>query len=247
MSSLKIKAANYLRARPRLRMYYDMARFFKAAHTGPSYECSLCGYEGHFYPFGASPRLSAACARCGSVERQRLVVLWFKRNLPSLAGQTVLHFAPEPSLKGFLQSLSPEAYKTADINPGRADYALNIEKIDLPDASFDVVVCNHVLEHVDPAKALSEIHRILKPGGRAVLTVPLVDAWGDSYENPSVTTDEGREVHFGQRDHIRIFGRDFDHKIEAAGFALEVMTANGADSAKYRLMPGESVFVGAKA
>ena len=137
-------------------------------------------------------------------------------------------------------------YESADIAPGRADRVLNIEAIAMPDASYDCVLCSHVLEHVDDAKALSEIFRVLKPGGVALIMLPVIEGWAHTYENPQVTTPEERKRHYGQADHVRYYGADVRERIGAAGFALEEFTAEGPDVLTYALQRGEKVFIATK-
>ena len=137
-------------------------------------------------------------------------------------------------------------YQSADIAPGRADLVLDIEKIALPDASYDCVVCSHVLEHVDDKKALREIYRVLKPGGVALIMLPVIEGWASTYENPNVTTPEERKRHYGQSDHIRYYGADVRSRIAAAGFGLEEFTAQGEDVLTYALQRGEKVFIATK-
>jgi SAM-dependent methyltransferase len=124
---------------------------------------------------------------------------------------------------------------------------LNLEAIDLPDASVGVVIASHVLEHVDDRKALGEIHRILVPGGRLVAMVPIIEGWDKTYENPAITTPSDRVAHFGQFDHVRFYGSDFRDRVTEAGFALTERTAGGAESAQYRVGRGSKVFLGIRA
>ena len=103
-------------------------------------------------------------------------------------------------------------------------------------------MCNHVLEHVDDKKALRELARILRPNGVLICTVPIVDGWALSYENDQITEPVDRELHFGQSDHVRIYGRDFHDRLHAAGFEVTEYTAIGSDAVRYGLLPGETVY-----
>lgn len=208
--------------------------------------CLLCDYFGNFAPFGAPPRYDARCPSCGSLERHRLIWLMILRRDLIGPGHHLLHFAAEALLRRKIQPMVA-LYASAELRrEARADLHLNIESIDLPDASYDRIICNHVLEHVDDTRALAELYRVLRPGGVAFLTTPLVEGWAQSYENPDVTDDVGRLLHFGQRDHVRIFGRDLRDRIKAAGFALDEVTATEPDVHRYGLMRGECVFIATK-
>lgn len=208
-------------------------------------ECNVCEQSGKFLPFGAAPRRSAYCPNCGSIERDRLIRLWLDANPGAVDGTRMLHFAPEVGLAKLFRSRVGE-YRSADIDPRWADTVLNIEQIDLPDDSVDLVLCSHVLEHVDDAKALSEMHRILTPGGRALLMFPLVDGWDRTYEDASHTSAAAREIYFGQDDHVRYYGRDVRDRIKAAGFSLNEFTAEEPNVARYGLMRGEKLFIATK-
>jgi SAM-dependent methyltransferase len=133
----------------------------------------------------------------------------------------VLHFAPEqPFLKKF-KSLKNLDYTTADLDSPIADLHLDVTKIDLPDNTYDVVICNHVLEHVDNVdNAFSEIKRILKPGGWAILMVP-INPNVDTFEDPTITDPKERQRLFGQYDHVRQFGRDYAEVLSKAGFKVD--------------------------
>ena len=112
-------------------------------------------------------------------------------------------------------------YTTADLDSPIADLHLDVTNINLPDNTYDVVICNHVLEHVDNVdKAFSEIKRILKQGGWAILMVP-INPNVDTFEDPSITDPKERERLFGQYDHVRQFGRDYAEVLQKAGFDVD--------------------------
>jgi SAM-dependent methyltransferase len=136
-------------------------------------------------------------------------------------GKQVLHFAPEPILTGTFGSYS-RTYKTADLLRGDVDLNLDMCAMDdIADNSFDLVVACDVLEHVQSdSRALDELHRILCPGGWAILTVPQKDNLDETYEDASITTAGGRLQAFGQEDHLRIYGSDFVELLNAHGFSV---------------------------
>jgi SAM-dependent methyltransferase len=191
---------------------------------------------------GDPPRYNAVCSSCCSSERHRLLFLGLQR-LNLLSGsERVLHFAPEACLIKSLQKASG-SYQTGELDPCRADLALNIEQIDLPDKSVDVVIANHILEHVNDKKALLELHRILTDSGRLLVMIPLIEGWAQSYEDPAITSESERTLHFGQCDHVRYFGRDFRDRVLSAGFSLDEFGCDGADTVKYGLTRGEHLFI----
>ena len=206
-------------------------------------ECPICGFRGLFRAYGRPPRYDAQCPKCDSLERHRLTQLAL-RDHPLPADAAVIHFAPE---KAIAQILPSKNYRSAEIEPGKADLVLDLCAIALPDRSADVVVVNHVFEHVDDdSVALSEVFRILRPGGLLIATVPIIDGWAETYEDRAITGSVEREVHYGQWDHVRYYGRDFRSRVTDAGFALTEFTAFGADCARYGLLHGETVFFGRK-
>lgn len=221
-----------------VRDHMDMA--LKSLSYLQEAECPCCGYKGKFESFGTPVRIGANCPSCESKERHRLFSLAMRNGFIDIKGKSVLHFAPEPVVQKLL--ISSCAYKSADIEPGKADLLIDIQAIDLDDSTVDTVVCSHVLEHVDDERALSEIRRILKPGGHALIMIPIVEGWEETYENPSVKTHDDRHIHFGQYDHIRYYGADFRQRVKRQGFALEEYTANGEDSVRFGLMRGEKIF-----
>ena len=221
-------------------------RFAKYAAGMTERECPLCDYYGMFSPFGVPPRLDARCPKCTSLERHRLIWLTLTRRGLLKAHHSVLHFSAEPVLRKHVQSLVGR-YVTAEIRTeAKPDLVLNIEAIDLPDASYDRVLCNHVLEHVDDQKALAEMFRVLCPGGMLLLTTPVVEGWAETYEDPKIVSRAERALHFGQADHLRIYGRDLRDRIRAPGFVLEEVTAVEPDVLRFGLLRGETVFLATK-
>ncbi len=210
-------------------------------------ECSCCGFHGGFLAFGHPPRIDARCPSCGSLERHRLLYLALKRGevpFPSAPSDLqMLHFAPEGILRDYF-SQHFGGYTTADLYQEGVDKKLNIEKIEEPDSSYDVVVASHILEHVDDLKASAELRRILRVGGVLVAMVPIIEGWENSYESEDVKTDLDRLLHFGQADHVRYFGADFVQRIERSGLKLQKeIVAFGQDCLRYGLIRGEKVFV----
>ncbi|HLY47796.1 MAG TPA: class I SAM-dependent methyltransferase [Solirubrobacteraceae bacterium] len=135
-----------------------------------------------------------------------------------LAGdKRILHIAPEPSLAAKLRTIP--GYISADLNPVRAMRTMDITAIPFADESIDVILCNHVLEHIpDDLAALRELRRVLVPDGVAYMQHP-ISYDRDTYEDPSIASEKGRLRAFGQEDHVRVYGRDFDTRLKAAGFA----------------------------
>lgn len=201
--------------------------------------CPICRYEGMFAPVRHKPEIW--CPQCDSRPRHRLLRLWMEREMVLPERAEVLHFAAEPWVRGVLRGRGAR-YRTADVNDG-FDLRLDITAIDLPDASCDMVLANHVLEHVDDAKALAELHRILRPGGRAVLTVPVIEGWDAGHEDPAVTTPADRALHYGDPTHLRFYGRNVRDRIRAAGFGLKMFVAEEPDVSRHALHRGERIFV----
>lgn len=205
-------------------------------------ECPCCGYTGRFRAFGYPPRYDARCPSCDSLERHRLLTLLNQRHGFLRSDTRILHFAPEPQVRSFLRKVS-RGYESADLQAGRADHRENIEALSFSDESFDHIVCVHVLEHVDDGLALRELFRVLKPGGALVAMVPIIEGWDVTYEDPKLVDAAARALHFGQDDHVRIYGRDFRDRVREAGFLVEELAADGADAVRYGLTRGEKVFV----
>jgi SAM-dependent methyltransferase len=193
-------------------------------HRGDAVHCPCC--DGDFDRFIAHRgRPFARCPRCGSLERHRLLIDFLREHTDLFTARlSVLHVAPEYALQRRLRALENLSYRSADL-----DSPLAMDKVDLldmpyADGSFDVVICNHVLEHVaDDRRALRELRRVLAPGGRAILLSPIDEALSATLEDPAVTSPEERDRVYGQSDHMRRYGRDFAARVAAVGFDVEVI------------------------
>jgi SAM-dependent methyltransferase len=197
-------------------------------YRGDRVTCPIC--EGTFRTFlpkvkSVGPnRRNAKCPRCGASERHRHLWLYL-RNRTTLFSEPlrVLHFAPEWTIEKRLRRCSNLDYTSADLDPDRAMVRMDLTDIPHPDGSFDVALCSHVLEHVaDDRKAMSELYRILKPGGWAIVMVPLDHERARTFEDPRVVSPEERERLFWQADHVRLYGRDLHERLEEAGFGVSV-------------------------
>ena len=187
--------------------------------------CPCCGGEfAHFGPSRLRGRPNTKCPNCGSKKRHRLLWL-FLHNRTNLFTDPlrVLHFAPEPCFYTTFAALPNLDYITADLEPGRAMLAFDITAIPKEVGAFDAILCSHVLEHVpDDQQAMRELYRVLKPGGWAVLMVPMEPDRAETFEDASVVEPEEREQVFGQNDHVRIYGQDFKDRLERAGFTVHM-------------------------
>ena len=167
------------------------------------------------------------CPCCRSLPRHRILALWMKMHIEELKGRKILHFAQEHSLQMWMAKNGISA-TTADLY-APADFQLDIEDTKLPDESYDVIICNHVLEHVsDFRKALRELHRIVASDGMIIISFPTDTKLETVYENASIMDEEGRIKHFGQSDHLRVFGRDSASMLASFGFEVEEITSDDA-------------------
>lgn len=232
-----------------LRFFYHFFKTVPNLFGSEKKMCPCCGAEAKFLAFGRPIRLDVICPSCGSFERHRFVNIWLKENSEKIRGKRVLHFAPEELIAELLSRQASE-YIGADYAVGKADRQLNIENLDLADASIDLVVCLHVLEHVNDTAALSELYRVLAPGGEALLMFPIIEAWADTLEESDlphpIRNVKDRIKYFGQYDHVRYYGRDVRNRIRNAGFQLKEAVARQPDVARYGLMPGETIFIASR-
>ena len=200
-------------------------------YSGDKVFCLICKSSfREFMPFGLVTRKNACCPNCESLERHRLLFKYLtdKTNIFSKnRGQLrVLHFAPEKAFYDLFSADKTIDYVPTDICPDFYNYngpvaikEMDITKIPYQDNYFDVVLCSHVLEHIsDDRLAMSEIFRVMKKGGWSILQVPIDYNRETTYEDFSITEPEARLAAFGQKDHVRWYGRDYKERLASVGF-----------------------------
>ncbi len=206
---------------------------------------------------GAGYRQNDVCPRCYSLDRDRLIYLFLhdKTNVFT-APMKIFHVAPEGCLRALLNGL-PNLTYIAGVKYLEGYYyerqtnLLDITNIPYNDEAFDVVICNHVLEHIEDDKlAMRELYRVLKPGGMAILQVPISAVLTTTYEDPTIIQPEDREKAFGQFDHVRIYGQDYQTRLENTGFIVRPYSPYtekpNEELKKFAINPAEKLFVAYK-
>jgi len=191
-------------------------------YAGSKVQCPICNHRyKKFLPYGRiNARENALCPNCLSLERHRLMWLYLKDKTNFFSSKLdVLHFAPEPCFISRFEKQHGDKYITADIESPLAKVKMDIHQIPFSEGHFDVVLCNHVLEHVkDDIQAMKEIQRVLKPGGWAILQVPFFNPVPDkTFQDDSITDKREREKVFGQDDYVRKYGKDYTSRITQSG------------------------------
>lgn len=177
-----------------------------------------------FLPYGyEKQRQNVLSPGTLSLERHRLMWLYLQQETNFFsANLKVLHMAPEQSFYKRFRALKNLDYTTCDLDSPIADVKADIQNLPFENDSFDVIFCNHVLEHVeDDQKALHELYRVMKPGGWGILQVPIRYQQEKTFEDPTITNRQERIEKFGQYDHVRVYGRDYYEKLAAIGFKVE--------------------------
>lgn len=206
------------------------------------------------YGYGDRQRENALAPGSLSLERHRLLWLYLQHYTDFFSAarpKKMLHVAPEQCFFKRFKRMKHLDYVTGDLNSPIADVQMDLHQIPFEDNSFDVVFCNHVLEHVqDDRQCMREIYRVLKPGGWAVLQAPQDLNREETDEDPSLTDPEERIRRFGQYDHVRMYGRDFPERIAQAGFRVETVDVPGDTDdilrEKYALPREELLYIGHK-
>ena len=178
-----------------------------------------------FLPYGyGKQRNNALSPSTLSLERHRLLWLYLKNEtdfFTSKEKKKVLHFAPEQAFYKLFRNQKNIQYTTTDLFSPLADVKADICHLPFEDNSYDIIFCNHVLEHIpDDTKAMQELYRVLKPGGMAILQIPQELARATTFFDDSITDQKERAAIFGQYDHVRIYGRDYFDKLRSIGFRV---------------------------
>ena len=201
-----------------------------------------------FLPYGyGKQRDNVLSPSTLSLERHRLLWLYLKNETAFFtAPKKVLHFAPEQAFYKLFRHQKNLEYTTTDLYSPLADVKADICNLPFEDNQYDLILCNHVLEHIpDDTKAMQELYRVMKPGGMGIFQIPQDLKREATFEDNSITDAKQRAAIFGQYDHVRVYGRDYFDKLRSIGFTVieEDYTKKIAPELveKYCLAPGEII------
>jgi SAM-dependent methyltransferase len=209
--------------------------------------CSVCGFSAESFDPGPDGRLDAACPSCGSLERHRLLVQLIDLLVPAvLRAGAIVEIAPNKFISRELRRFGSVVRVDLDPRSRRVDLVSDLSRLSLGSATADVIVCYHVLEHVDDDfAAIREIARVLTPGGVAIIQVPIRRGLATD-EDISATPAE-RVRRFGQEDHVRWYGDDFEDRLQECGLRYKLVNANDLIDPRMRqalrLTEGEEVWL----
>lgn len=194
-------------------------------YLGRKVSCPICGgrYR-EFLPYGyVNSRKNSLCPRCLALERHRLLWVFLQQEAQFFnPAFKVLHVAPEHCFIKRFERVFGDNYITADLFSPLAKVKMDVQNIPFEANTFDVILCNHILEHVDDdRKAMRELLRVLKSGGWGVLLSPVNTKRTETYEDSSITSEKGRAEAFGQKDHLRDYGLDYPDRLREEGFEVE--------------------------
>lgn len=225
-------------------------------YRGGAVTCPICKKSFRkFLPYGRiNARPNALCPSCMSLERHRLIWLYLQNTTAFFKEKLhVLHIAPEACFISRFEKIHGQNYITADIESPLAKVKMDIHAIPFKENTFDVVLCNHVLEHVnDDILAMKEITRVLKSNGFAILQVPFFSPIPETtFEDFSITDPQAREKAFGQDDHVRKYGKDYTERIQRAGLRPfedhYAASLSAEELVKYGIVKQEIIYKGVKA
>lgn len=232
------------------------------------YCCNICKNKvGRFIPYKnnknslltlpkvldviGSDTVNFECPWCGAHDRERHLFMYMQTTgfFDNLSSMRVLHFAPERRLAKLITAEKPIQYIKCDLHPNMPDIQpVDMLAIPYPDKYFNLVIANHVLEHVaDDILALKEIYRILKPGGHVILQTPFSPLLHTTWSDNGVITDQARLIAYGQADHVRLFGRDILDRFSSTGLTSKVQQHKDLlsinDSKQYGVNTAEPFFL----
>lgn len=232
-----------------IKLSYLLRPIFALYYSGNTYEDPIDGKRFRsFLPYGyEEPRENVLSPSTLSLERHRLLWLYLKNKTTFFTTPSkVLHFAPEQAFYKRFRKLKHIDYTTTDLNSPLADIKADICNLPFDDNSFDIILCNHVLEHIpDDTKAINELFRVMKPNGWGIFQIPQDIHREETFEDDSITDKRERAKIFGQYDHVRIYGLDYFEKLRAIGFKVEAVDYTKEISIEevdlYRLAKGELI------
>ncbi|MAS29546.1 MAG: SAM-dependent methyltransferase [Flavobacteriaceae bacterium] len=202
--------------RPLLKVYFKGSKFTDPIDNS-KYRIFLP------YGYGENIRKNALCPGTLSLERHRLLWLFLERNTTFFNDKLkILHIAPEQPFYKKFKSIKNWDYITCDLNSPLADIKADICNLPFKKFEFDLIICNHVLEHInDDLKAIREIYRVLKKNGVAILQVPIDESLSKTFEDKTIIDPKKKSELFGQYDHVRKYGKDYYDRLKSVGFKVK--------------------------
>lgn len=208
-----------------IRLSYVIRPVLAAALKGSTYTDPVDGRSfKSFLPYGyGKQRNNVLSPSTLSLERHRLLWLYLKNETDFFtAPKKVLHFAPEQAFYKRFRNQKNLKYTTTDLYSPLADVKADICNLPFEDNAYDLILCNHVLEHIpDDTKAMQELYRVLKPGGMGIFQIPQDLNRETTFEDNTITDPKERAAIFGQYDHVRVYGRDYFDKLRSIGFKVD--------------------------
>ncbi|MDD2983331.1 MAG: methyltransferase domain-containing protein [Crocinitomicaceae bacterium] len=239
-----------------IRLSYPFKKVAPLLYKGDNVECPVCERKFRkFLSYGSkvTHRENVLCPYDLTLERHRLMWLYLQNesNFFTADRLNVLHIAPEQCFHKRFKEQKNLDYLTGDLLSPIADMHFDLHDIPLEDNRFDVIFCNHVMEHVaDANRCMQELYRVMKPGGWGIMQVPQDMTRANTYEDASIVTPEDRELHYWQYDHVRLFGRDYPEWLKNAGFEVKeyIPADHFSDEIieRYRLMRKEILYIVSK-
>ncbi len=229
-------------------------KWLSFALKGDTVHCPCCSNKFvTFVPAGLQKRANSRCVSCDALERHRTIWLYLQQKTNFFSEPLkVLNVAPESFFYRKFSQLPNIEYYPIDKYPeeygyGRKTIRMDVTDLKFVDNTFDVIICNHVLEHVpNDRKALTEMHRVLKPGGWSILNSPVDKKRAVTFEDTSINNPAKRLELFGQQDHVRVYGRDYIDRLFDAGFEVNMVDFAGTFSHnerfRYGMKAGDEIF-----
>jgi len=211
--------------RLRINVGWIVLYVYSLKYRGGNVECPCCGTSlTEFAANFSTGEKDTMCPRCLSSPRHRLIQLYMKDKTNFFDSKLkVLHFAPIFAFQKLFEDRPNLDYLSVDINSPLVMKKEDINNISFPDNTFDVILCNHVLEHIeDDIHAMGELRRVLKPDGWAILLVPIDTTRETTFVDPNIQSADDRQKYYYHYDHKRLYGLDYNRRLESAGFTVKV-------------------------
>jgi SAM-dependent methyltransferase len=220
-----------------------LRNLFSVFYAGNKYECNICHKK--LRKFIKLSNRDSLCPNCGSLKRNRRLwsLLETELLIPNLS---ILDFSPSRCLYRKLKKLKTINYKSTDLSGDFiADHQFDIANLEIADNSLDLIICYHILEHInDDLKAMEELFRVMKCGGTALIQTPFKD--GNIYEDNCIVSKEDRLKHFGQEDHVRVYSvSGLTKRLQSCGFMVKIIADSSTEN-KYDFDEKETIIVSTK-